>query len=422
MQTITVVTDRFATLARSQATALGKENLVFLIIPHPLGGLKEPEVEALAKVAFERLSSVLRGAVFEDDSALKSEQKPMEELLSFSSAQEACGYFEQQGWTDGLPIILPVEQLVSQFLEYAHRGKEDIVGVMPPRWVSVTVEKLAINAAMAGCLPEYFPVVLAATEAVLEPKFNLNAVQTTTHQCAVLLIINGPAGRRLGINAKGNCFGQGARANATMGRAIRLILTNVGGGIPGLTDQATMGTPAKYSYCVAENEEDSPWVPFHVEKGYTADTSTVTVVAGEAPHNINDHGSVSGEGILTTVAGTMTTTGNNNLYNRGDTFVFFGPEHAATIAKDGFGKEDVRRYLFERARIPVSKVSPKQLEHFMHILSDTTGYIDDNGTVGVCREASEINILVVGGPGKHSAWVPTFGATQYSVTRPIEDL
>ncbi len=145
----------------------------------------------------------------------------------------------------------------------------------------------------------------------------------------------------------------------------------------------------------------------------------MTVVGGESPHNINDHGSISAEGILTTVAGTMATAGNNNLYNQADTFVFFGPEHAATIAKDGFSKADVRRFLFQRARIPVSKMSPKQLAHIKASLPDSTTYIDEDQTIGICRDEADIKILVAGGAGKHSAWVPTFGVGTYSVTRPI---
>jgi hypothetical protein len=196
-------------------------------------------------------------------------------------------------------------------------------------------------------------------------------------------------------------------------------MRNIGGALPGHTDKATQGHPGKYSFCVAENEEESPWAPFQVECGFPRDTSTVTVVSGESPHNINDHGSITAEGILLTVAGTMATTGNNNLYNQADTFVFFGPEHAATIANDGLTKDDVRRFLFERARIPISKMSPAQLSHIKDFLPDPDGYIDENKTAGICSDASGIKILVAGGAGKHSAWVPTFGAGSYSVTRPI---
>jgi hypothetical protein len=293
-------------------------------------------------------------------------------------------------------------------------GKE-----LPPRRALITAEKIAVNAVMAGCRPEYIPVILTALEAVLDPLFNLNGILCTTHPCAVLLIVNGPVAKELGINSKHNCFGQGWRANATIGRALSLCLRNIGGVIPGYTDKATQGHSGKYSYCVAENEDESPWKPFHVEQGFPQDASTVTVVSGESPHNINDHGSISAEGILTTVAGTMATTGNNNIYNQADTFVFFGPEHAATIAKDGLSKEDVRRFLFERARVPVSKMSSKQLAHIKDFLPDPTDHIDENQTIGVCREAADIKILVAGGAGKHSAWVPTFGAGSYSITRRI---
>ncbi|MFC1895570.1 hypothetical protein ACFL0Q_02760 [Thermodesulfobacteriota bacterium] len=418
MHTITIVTDFFAPLARSQAAALGSKDLSLLVIPHPLGGLKGPEVLELGNVAFEKLLNSTRESDAEKGAHPGLDEMPVEESLSFAGAQEAYDCFNRRGWTDGLPIVLPTERLVETFLERIDKEPEDTLGIMPPRWAQVTFKKIAINAAMAGCLPEYFPVILSAVEATLDENFNLNAIQTTTHPCAVMLIINGPVRKELNINAKHNCFGQGCRANATIGRAVRLVLLNVGGGIPGSMDKATMGHPGKYSYCVAENQEESPWSSFHVEKGYSPDASTVTVVAAEPPHNINDHGSVSAEGILTTVAGTMATTGNNNLYNCADTFVFFGPEHAATIARDGYGKDDVRRFLFERARIPVSRMSQKQLEHIQAMLRDPSGFIDENRTIGICREMSDLHILVSGGAGKHSAWVPTFGFS-YSATRTV---
>lgn len=420
VRTVTVITDRFTALARAQACALQKSGLAFLVIPHPLGGLKEAEVQAAAKVALERLSKQLAASAGKEAGAcLPPEREIQPERLTFSDPQQAADYFYRQGWTDGLPVVLPTEKALEEFLRHAGtRQPQEVIGRMPPRWADVTVEKVAVNCILAGCLPEYLPVVLAGVEAVLDPRFNLNGVQSTTHPCGVLLIVNGPAAGKLEINAGHNCFGQGWRANATIGRAMRLILQNIGGGVPGLLDKSTMGQPGKYSYCVAENEAESPWPPFHVERGYPREASTVTVVAAEAPHNVNDHGSTDAEGILTTIAGTMATTGNNNLYHQGDAFLFLGPEHAATIAGDGWSKEDVRRFLFARARVPASKMSPGQLAHIKSWLPDAAGYVDENQTIGICREAADLNILVAGGAGKHSAWIPTFGLS-YSVTRPI---
>ncbi|MER3419161.1 MAG: hypothetical protein C4290_00950 [Chloroflexota bacterium] len=189
--------------------------------------------------------------------------------------------------------------------------------MLPPRQGEATVERIAINAVMAGCRPEYLPVVIAAVEAMADPDFNLDGVQATTHPVAPLVIVNGPAARELGINCGYNCYGQGTRANATIGRAIRLILMNIGGGLPGTGDRSTQGSPAKYSYCVAENEDANPWEPLHVERGYSRDTSTVTVIGCEGPHNIQEHYSNTGEGILLTITGAMGQAGSNNILRYG---------------------------------------------------------------------------------------------------------
>ncbi len=420
VRTITIVTDKFVDLAMAQATSLNKRDLALVVIPHPVGGLKEKEVEARAKDGIEKLARLLREPGLKESVINPFEQEVLPERLSFGNDLEAAEYFYHQGMTDGLPIVLPTAENVDLFMSHMTKQLDKIVEKgLPPRRAPITAEKVAVNAVMAGCLPEYLPVILTALEAALDPGFNLNGILCTTHPCAVLVIVNGPVAKELKINSRHNCFGPGWRANATIGRALSLCYRNIGGAIQGSTDKATQGHPGKYSYCVAENEEESPWEPFHVERGFPRNVSTVTVVSGESPHNINDHGSISAEGILTTVAGTMAATGNNNVYNQADTFVFFGPEHAATIAKDGFSKDDARQFLFQHARIPVSKMAPKQLAHIMSSMPDSSGYINEDQTVGLCREEAEIKILVAGGSGKHSAWVPTFGVGTYSVTRPI---
>jgi len=214
---------------------------------------------------------------------------------------------------------------VHDFLKQTARDPLEIVGILPPRQGEATIEKIAANAVMAGCRPEYFPVVLAAIEALADPLFNLDSVQATTHPVATLLVVNGPIAHTLGIQAGYNAFGQGFRANVTIGRAVRLVLMNVGGGLPGSGDRATQGTPAKIAYCVAENEAESPWEPLHVEAGLPATTSTVTVFGAEGPHNIQDHYSNTALGVLRTVAGAMAQAGSNNLLGRGWPLLSLGP-------------------------------------------------------------------------------------------------
>ena len=319
---------------------------------------------------------------------------------------EIDAHYQERGWTDGLPIVPPTEARVHTFLAETDRDPREVVGVLPPRQGEATVEKLAVNAVMAGCRPEYFPVILAAIEALADPLFNLDSVQATTHPVAPLLVVNGPIAREIGLNAGYNAFGQGTRANVTIGRAVRLVLMNVGGGLPGAGDRATQGTPAKLAYCVAENEAESPWEPLHVEAGLARDVSTVTVFGCEGPHNIQDHYSNTGLGVLRTVAGAMGQAGSNNLLGRGWPLLSLGPEHAATIARDGYSKRQVKEFLFEHARFPLGRLGAEyrryQVER-QHVADA------DDTMVPIVRAPEDISVIVVGGAGKHSAWQPTFG-------------
>ena len=320
-------------------------------------------------------------------------------------------WFLQQGWGDGLPLVPPTPSRVETMLAGTDLALDHAVAELPPNYGAATVERVAINAVMAGCLPEYLPVVLAAVEAISDPAFNLYAIQATTHPCAPLVIVNGPIRAALGMNCSSGAYGPGWRANATIGRALRLVLLNIGGGYPGVGDMSTQGAPSKYSYCVAENEEANPWQPLHAERGFSPDESTVTVLAGEPPHNINDHSGRSAEDILTLVAGAMAVTGANNAYTGGQTLLALGPEHAATIHQDGFSKADVVEWLSQRARVP--------LERYTHdTLMERFGGVPD-GPVPMVGGPDDLLIIVLGGPGKHTSWVPTFGGTTRSVTRAI---
>ena len=324
----------------------------------------------------------------------------------------------ERGWSDGLPVTPPTDARVLRMLKGTQRRPDDIVGKIPPNLADCTVEKVAINAVMAGCLPEHMPVLMAAVEAIQDQQFNLFGVQTTTHPCGLMVLVHGPIAAELGMNAGHGCFGPGNRANATIGRAMRLILQNIGGGIPAEVDKATQGSPAKYTFCFAENEAASPWPPLRLSLGFAASDSCVTVAAAEGPHNINDHGSATGDSILNTVAQTMATVGNNNLYVGGDTFVIFGPEHARTVAESGFTRADVQRYLYEHARVAVDRISPQKLEE-LSSWGGWAGQIDGwGGRIPLVREVDSIRVLVAGGAGKHSCWIPTFAVT-YSATRRI---
>lgn len=328
--------------------------------------------------------------------------------------------YHNRGWTDGFPIIPPTVKLVEEMLSYCDRPWGRPIAKIAPRYGEATPIRLATNAVMAGCRPEYFPVVVAAIEALCEEPFNLYGLQATTHLVSPLIIVNGPIARELGVNSGYNALGSGCRSNATIGRAVRLSLVNIGGAQSGAGDMATFGSPAKYSYLAAENEADSPWEPLHVERGFSGEASTVTVIGAECPHNVNDHQSITGIGILKMIAGTMATTGNNDVYNiEPHPLIVIGPEHAKTIAADGFSKADVKRYIFENAVLPLQRFSRENIERrFLVTYKDRYGDANSNVPVPMVQRAEDMLVVVIGGPGKHSAVIPTFGVT-VPITREI---
>ena len=324
-----------------------------------------------------------------------------------------------RGWGDGLPVVPPTAARVREMLAYCDRPWNEPIAKIAPRYGEATPLRLAANAVMAGCEPRYFPLFTLAIEAMCEEPFNLYAIQATTHLCAPLVIVNGPAAKELDINSGHNAFGPGRRANATIGRAIRLALLNIGGATPGSGDMSTFGAPSKYAYLVAENEAASPWEPLHVERGFPAAASTVTVVGAECPHNVNDHESLTAEGILTTIAGTMGIARSNDVYYAAQPVVVMGPEHAKTVAQ-GFSKMDAKRFLQQHANLPLGKFSKENIERRLRVtFKERYENAGPEAPVFMVQKPEDIIIAVIGGAGKHSAYLPTFGATR-SVTRALK--
>ena len=320
--------------------------------------------------------------------------------------------FVAREWCDGLPIVPPTADRVRAMLGEAE--PERALGAMPPLWRTATLEAIAVNAVMAGCRPEYFPVIVAAVDAMLDPDFNLYGVQATTHPVAPLVIVNGAYGRRIGLHAGSGCFGPGFRANATIGRALRLILMNVGGAWPGRHDMATQGSPAKFSYCIAENEEASPWGPLK-------DGDAVTVYGGEGPHNVNDHASTTASGILSTVSHTAATLGSNVgwYFSQSQLLVVLGPEHARTIAGDGLTRADVQRFVYEHARLPLATLKLGGMWGMHDWPAWMMALRDDEVRPPQVPSPDDVLVVVAGGPGKHSSVVPNTCFSR-AVSRPIE--
>jgi len=327
-------------------------------------------------------------------------------------------WFEEHGLTDGLPIVPPTEERVAAMLAAAGLSGGASLGTMMPGANESTLEKLAANAVMAGCRPAYFPVVVAAVRALLEPPFNLYGVQATTHPVAPLVVVHGPIAREIGMNAGAGVFGPGFAANATIGRAIRLILMNVGGAYPGERDRATQGSPAKYAYAISENVGESPWPEFHTTRGFEATDNAVTVFGGEAPHNVNDHESRTAERLLTIVADVMRALGHNTWYltqtGRNDCAVVLSPEHAALVAAEGWTRQDVQRYLFQHAVRPVSDLRKGGMWDMRDWPTWMNAQADHDEAAFPCvRDFDDIIVLVAGGAGKHSCVIPGFGASHF---------
>ncbi len=338
---------------------------------------------------------------------------------SDASLDRINDYFYEQGWTDGLPIVPPTAARVEAMLAGmpAHDADE-LIGAVPPKFGHATFTQVAVNAVMAGCRPEYLPVVVAALRAVFEPAYGLEHRQTTTHAGAPLIIVNGPIVQRLRINCGTGVFGPGWRANATIGRALRLVLVNIGGAGPGV-DASQTGHPGKYTFCIAEYEAANPWQPLHVERGYKREQDVVTVVNTEAPHSISENVQTDPTEIMRTFASSMATLGVNNLYSQGHPVLALGIEHVQYFAAAGLAKRDVQQKLFEMARQPwglMKNRGKSKGPHFPEFVDQN----DDNSTVPIVWAPEDLIVIVAGGAGGKSMFLPTAGGQSLSISKLIE--
>ena len=275
------------------------------------------------------------------------------ELAPREDDMEAC--FER-GWTDGLPVVPPTAKRVERMLQGTRRIPDEVVGVIPPNQAVCTVEKAAINAVLAGCKPEYLPVVLAAVEAACMDEFCMHGLLATTYFSGPVVIVNGPIAKAIGMNAGLNALGQGNRANATIGRALQLIVRNVGGGRPGGVDRATLGNPGKYTFCFAEDEDGSPWEPLSVERGFKKEASTVTLFAGDGVQGIMDQLSRVPESLAKTYARSLSTVAHSKIYMVADAMLVVSPEHARIFRDAGWSKDRLRQEIDDVLKTPGSQL------------------------------------------------------------------
>ncbi|MBM11309.1 MAG: hypothetical protein CL759_04440 [Chloroflexi bacterium] len=334
----------------------------------------------------------------------------------YLSIQDLCW---EKGWTDGLPVVPPTESSVLDMLSAMPGDHSVPLGRIEPSNSLVTLEKLAVNAVMAGCLPEYFPVVVASMKAALDQDFNLGGHAATTGGAAQVIIVNGTIAGRLGISGDAGCFGPGYRANATIGRALRLAVRNIGDLIPGVMDKATQSTPGRYSFCFAENEEQSPWEPHHVTLGFPEQASVVTLAGVRGVHNtIFTSGSgikwEPGLEVLHGFVSNMKAGGISNYYQTGSgaqLIIVLCPEHAVEVSNAGFTKQDIQEYIFKEARMPISELVGNT-HYGNHNWPDWVDEDDPDYLLPIVRSQEDIAVLVAGGEGRHSSWMAGWGVTR----------
>jgi hypothetical protein len=327
--------------------------------------------------------------------------------------------YHARRWSDGLPIVPPAVERVERMLAGTRRPRDEVVAHVAPGFGAASVERIAINAVMAGCAPEHLPAVIAAVAAVAAPEFNLQGIQATTNPVAVWIIVNGPAARRIGVNGAFNCLGQGTPANAAIGRALRLVLQNVGGALPGEMDRATHGQPGKYTFCCAENEEASPWEPLHVERGFRREDSTVTVVGAEGTMNMNTHTKDAAE-LLRVISETMQHPPSNEYCYGSEPWLVLSPEHAEILRVGGLSKIEVKHQLWDLSRMPAGRMTERDLLRVKASRTGELGEIQPDTLLPIAHRPEDIRVIVAGGSGTHSVYVPCFGNTR-AVTRRIPD-
>lgn len=340
----------------------------------------------------------------------------MSQTAPIKDAQALIELYYEKGWTDGLPVVPPSEASVGAMLAAAGLSGDEVIGEIPDRHVRVTADKVAINAVLAGCLPTYMPVVVAAVKGICHPDYCYHGAATSTGGSSVAMCVNGPIGPSLGVNARDNVLGQGFRANATLGRAVRLVMMNAINTRPGKLDRSTIGGPGKYSLCFAENEAESPWEPLHVERGFRPEESTVTVFAAEGLIQVYNQLSNEPEQLLLPFADAMSNLGSMNIAGQAQLIVLIAGEHTEVLRGAGWSKRQVRDYLYAHARRSVAEVKRAGR------LPGPVQPGDEEAWRHPVRSADDIVVVAAGGrAGAFSAILMGWGSAAHtrSITTPV---
>jgi len=400
---IVICSSAFASLARAQARGHAQAALPRVEVPHPFGSLEAGAVVAMAPALAQRIMHALNPSAAPEP----SRETPIASgRVRVPADPVAMGIeFTVRGWGDGLPLVAPTETRVARMLAGTRRDPSEAIAVLPPRHGTATVERVAINATMAGCLPGHLPVLLAAVEAAAHPSLRLASLQATTNPATVAMVVSGPIAATLDIHAGGNCMGPGHWSNSTLGRALRLVLQNAGGGVADGLDRATHGQPAKAGLCFAEDMTSTPWPSLASERGFDRRTSTVTVAGALGTWNM--HSTVADPRDLIAVIGdTMQYPASSDYLHGGCPWLVLGPEHAALLAGAGWDRAEVRRRLWEASHMRAGRHRGSDLERLRAARAAELGAIDEDRLIPISVSPEDITIVVAGGPGAHSVFLP----------------
>lgn len=390
-------------------------------VPHPIGGLSVEKVHIKIDAV---INDIILAATHDPDKAAKvTIEKTLDDFQFTGTLEDVNSFMLRQGWGDGLPMIPPTQDVVEWLLMGTARSREEVVGVLEPANGKATIESIAINAAMAGARPEYMPVIIAAVEAIAEDDFNLRGCCANTGGCTTLLVVNGPIAKKLNINSGSQLLGAGWRANTTIGRAIRLIIRNIGGSYPGVTDMSTIGNLGKIvSYCFAENEKDSPWEPLHVERGFKPDDNTVSVMGTNEWLSLKDRVNDTAIKIMSKLASQIVGLEGGecpDIYKWGGQqyLVIIVPEHAAILAKEGWSKDRIKQFFADKVVVNYGKMEACGT----HFYGGQPPDLQSIGPDSMVPHTRPENITVVhaGGPGKYSR-VHRVAQSKGLITRKIE--
>jgi hypothetical protein len=336
-------------------------------------------------------------------------------VLEAEDAFEVNEMYQRNGWTDGLPIVPPTEERVMQFVQAMGLQPADVIGTEPVRRRHITAEKVAIAGVMAGCLPEYMPVVEAVVRGMCDPTFGLHGCTASTGGSAPLILVNGPIRKQIGMNATHNAFANASRANASIGRTTRLILLNVLGGIPGQLDRATLGHPGKFTFCVAEDEEDSKWTPLAQERGIPEGTSAITVMAVESPHQIMNEWTHDPKELLDTYAAAVKSNMLTYSIWEGNYAMVVARQHRDIFNAAGWSKQDIREYMYTRC-----KVLRKQWRDVGK--AAVAGRKDEDKEYFALRSPDDLLVVAAGGPagGFGAVAPPWYGKKSLAITTAVK--